>query len=598
MLRFAQVVPACLFLIVLFILACASPAAEPLPTVELTLPPPAAPSDSADAEPAADTDADKTLTLLYWQAPSLVNSYLSGGTKDTDAGAVTLEPLAHLNPDGQPTPALAAEIPTVENGDVAPDGRSITWRIKEGLLWSDGSRMTAGDVVFTWNYCVEEHTGCAARGSFRDVASVEALDDLTVKITFATPTPYPYGPFVGAGNPIISRVQFADCIGEPAGGCDAENHGPLGTGPYRVTGLTPNERAEYERNPHYRGPEPYFDRVVIQGGGEAVDAARAVLEEGAADFAWNLQIEPETLSEMAAAGDGAVVTAFSSTVERIVINHTNPDPALGDNRSEYLDGDNAHPFLSFLPIRQAMSMAIDRNAISERLYGFAGRPTCNLVDGPPQYVSTANDDCLTPDVAGAIRLLDGVGVLDTDGDGIREYQGVPLRIVYQTSTNDVRQATQEMARDWWREIGIEAELVHHDASVFFGGDPFDDKEASLRRFYADVQMYATGVGIDAPSSLSNWLCDRIPTPEDHWGGSNVARYCNPEYDRLHRRLEGLSGGAERVSLTRQLNDIVVQDYAQIPLVNRGNVSAHLNTLRGVRINGWDSELWNIAEWRR
>ena len=571
--RLVKLAPACLLLLALSILACADTAPEP---------------------PAGD----KTLTLLYWQAPTLVNAYLSGGTKDTDAAAVTLEPLANLNPDGQPTPALAIEIPTGDNGGVAPDGRSITWRLKEGLLWSDGSSMTAHDVVFTWNYCMAEDTGCTSKAFFQDVASVEATDDRTVKITFTAPTPYPYGPFVGAGNPIISRTQFADCIGEPARGCDTENRAPLGTGPYRVAGFTPNELAEYERNPHYRGPEPYFDQVVIRGGGEAVDAARAVLEQGAADFAWNLQIEPGTLSAMEAAGHGKVVAAFSSSVERITINHTNPDPALGDDRSEYLNGENPHPFLSFLPIRQAMSLAIDRRVISESLYGFAGRPTCNLVAGPPQYVSTANDDCLAQDIAGAIRWLDREGVVDTDGDGIREYQGIPLRLAYQTSTNTVRQATQELVQGWWREIGIEAELVHHDASLFFGGDPVANPDASFRRFFADVQMFTTGVGIDAPLSLSGWLCDRIPTGEDGWGGSNIARYCNPEYDRLHQGLEGLPDGPQRVNLTKQLNDLVVQDYAEIPLVNRGSVSAHLNTLQGVRINGWDSELWNIAEWRR
>ena len=86
-------------------------------------------------------------------------------------------------------------------------------------------------------------------------------------------------------------------------------------------------------------------------------------------------------------------------------------PALGDDRSEYLDGQNPHPFLTFTPIPQAMSMSIDRGLISEQLYGFAGEPTCNVIAGPPNYVSTANDRCLTQDIEGADRLLDDNGVL-------------------------------------------------------------------------------------------------------------------------------------------------------------------------------------------
>ena len=543
-------------------------------------------------------DEEKVLTILYWQAPTLPGSYLSAGIKDVDAGAVTLEPLAKYDPDGKLVPALASEIPTLENGGVSEDLMSITWRLKEGLKWSDGSDMTAEDVVFSWRYCVDEETGCTSESSFDGIASVQAIDDLTVKIAFEAPTPYPYQAFVGAGTPIISRAQFADCIGAAATACHEQNAAPLGTGPYRIIEFKTNEEAVYERNPYYRGDAPYFDRVVIKGGGDAISAARAVMEMGEADYAWNLQVDPEVLSEMQEDGQGKIVSAFSSLVERIVVNQTNPDPGLGDDRSEYLDGQNPHPFLAFEPIRRAMSMAIDRGRISEDLYGFAGEPACNLITGPPSYVSSANDGCLSQDIEGANGLLDDSGVFDTDGDGVREYNGVPLRIAYQTSTNAIRQDTQALVRGWWREIGIETELVHHDASVFFGGDPVADKEASYRRFFLDVQMYASGTGIDPQEALSGPLCKHIPTRENNWSLGNVARSCNPEYDRLFAQLEQTRIGPEREALVKQLHDIDVQGYYEIPLVNRGAVSAHLNTLQGVRINGWDSEMWNMAEWRR
>ena len=544
------------------------------------------------------TEEEKVLTLLYWQAPSLPSPYLSGGFKDRDAAAVTLEPLAKYDPEGKLVPALAAEVPTLENGGFAQDLMSITWKLKEGLKWSDGSDVTAEDVVFTWRYCVDEETGCTSESSFDGIASAEAVDDLSVEITFEAPTPYPYSAFVSTGAPIISRAQFGECVGAAAATCDAQNTAPLGTGPYRIIDFKVNDEAVYERNPFYRGEAPYFDRVVLKGGGDAVSAARAVLENGEADYAWNAQVEPEILAGMEEQGRGKVVSAFASLVERIVVNQTNPDPEMGDDRSEYQDGKNPHPFLSFRPIRQAMSMVIDRGRISEGLYGFAGEPTCNLVTGPPSYVSTANDGCLSQDIEGAKKLLDDNGVVDTDGDGVREYEGVPLRIRYQTSTNSIRQDTQALVSDWWREIGIETELVDHDASVFFGGDPVDDREASYRRFFADVQMYASGTGIDPQESLSGLLCKHIPTREDTWSLGNVARACNPEYDGVFARLEQTGTGPEREALVRELNDIHVQGYVEIPLVNRGYVSAHLNSLKGVRINGWDSELWNIAEWRR
>ncbi len=556
------------------------------------------PTSTPSPAPTPTPSPPKTLTILYWQAPTVPSAYLSSGNKDTDASAVTLEPLAKYDPDGNLVPALAAEIPTLENGGVSDDLTSITWTLREGLRWSDGSAMTAEDAVFTWRYCTDEATGCTAEAAFDGVASVEAVDERTVRIEFEAPAPYPYEAFVGTGAPIISRAQFADCVGAAASGCHAQNNAPLGTGPYRIIGFTPGEEAVYERNPFHWGAAPYFDRVRIIGGGDAASAARAVLESGEADYAWNLQIDPRLLAEMEAGGRGKVVSAFSSVVERVVLNQTNPDPALGGDRSEYLDGENPHPFLSFHPIREAMSLAIDRERIASELYGFAGKPACSLIVGPPKYVSTANDACLAQDIAGANALLDANGVLDTDGDGVRERNGAPLRVVYQTSTNAIRQATQEMIGGWWREIGVETEIIHHDASTFFGGDPVADKEASLRRFFADVQMYASGSGIDPQGTLSEFLCKHIPTRENNWAQPNFARSCDSAYDALFERLEQTQAGPEREALIKQLSDLHVLSYYQIPLVNRGTVAAHANTLQGVRINGWDSDMWNIAEWRR
>ena len=292
-------------------------------------------------------DEGEVLTILYWQASSLPSAYLSGGTKDRDASAITLEPLANFNPDGAMVPKLAAEIPTIENGGIAEDLMSITWTLKQGVKWSDGSDLTAEDVVFTWQYCTDEATGCTSSAAFLGIDAVEALDARTIKITFDLPSPYPFNAFVGAGTPIISSAQFADCIGAAAQTCNEQNTTPLGTGPYRIIDFKVNDVAVYERNPYYRGEPAYFDKVVFKGGGDAASAARAVLETGEADYAWNLQVEPDILRDMEAAGLGIVVAAFAGNVERILVNQTNPDPELGEDRSVYMDGDNPHPFLSF-----------------------------------------------------------------------------------------------------------------------------------------------------------------------------------------------------------------------------------------------------------
>ena len=139
---------------------------------------------------------EEALNILYWQAPSVPSAYHSGGTKDIDAAAITLEPLARYDPDGNIVAALATSVPTIENGGVSQDLMSITWTLKKGLKWSDGSDFTADDVRFTWLYCTDSDTGCTGESSFDGIAGVEVIDSETVKITFDAPTPYPYAAFV------------------------------------------------------------------------------------------------------------------------------------------------------------------------------------------------------------------------------------------------------------------------------------------------------------------------------------------------------------------------------------------------------------------
>jgi peptide/nickel transport system substrate-binding protein len=255
-------------------------------------------------------------------------------------------------------------------------------------------------------------------------------------------------------------------------------------------------------------------------------------------------------------------------------------------------------------VQKAMSMAIDRNSIATQLYGFAGKATCNVLPAPANYASTSNNDCLVQDIDGANALLDEAGIVDSDGDGVREKDGVPLSVIYQTSTNSVRQKTQALIKQWWEQIGIEVELKNIDAAVFFGGDP--NSPDTYGKFYTDVEMYTNGSsGTDPQSYLSSWLTSEISNSSNNWLGNNVPRWYNEDYDALFEELTITPVGARREEIAKELNDLMVipdiengRPAAMIPLVHRGSVSAHVNTLLGVRINAWDTEMWNIADWTR
>ncbi|GAA5065752.1 peptide ABC transporter substrate-binding protein [Roseibacterium beibuensis] len=551
---------------------------------------------AAVAQEGAERGSSGHLNIIYWQAPSTLNPYLSGGTKEVESASLVLESLARFNENGEMEPWLAESIPTIENGGVAEDLTSITWTIAEGVTWSDGTALTPADFIFTWEYCTHPEGGCAQASYFDGVASVEALDDRTVRVNFEEATPFPYTAFVGSESPVIQAAQFAECLGARAPECTEANFGPIGTGPFVVTDFRPNDVIEFVANENFRFPDrPYFASVTFKGGGDAAAAARSVLETGEFDYAWNLQIDPTILAEMEANGLGTVVTAFGTSVERLHMNQFNPDPALGDIRSTAEAG--PHPFLTNPIIGQAMSMAIDRALLVEIGYGAGGQPTCNVLPAPEAYASTANDGCLVQDIDGANALLDEAGIVDTDGDGIREYEGTPLRVLYQTSTNAVRQDTQALVKQWWAEIGIDAELRNIDASVFFGGDP--GSPDTFQKFYADVEMYTNNfAGVDPQAYMANWACDEIPSPETQWQGSNIQRFCSEEYDALIAEMAMTADLAERGRIAMMQNDMLVQSYSIIPLIHRGGVSAHANTLGGIRMSDWDSELWNIMDWYR
>ncbi len=542
----------------------------------------------------AERGADGQVNLLYWQAPSTMNPFLSGGTKEVEASSMVIEPLARFDETGAIQPWLVTEIPSVANGGISEDLKQITWTLKDGVMWSDGTAFTSADVKFTYEYCTHPEGGCAQATKFEGISSIETPDDLTVVINFTDPTPYPFTAFGGAESPVLQKAQFEACIGAAAPTCTEQNFNPIGTGAFVVDEFRPNDVITLSANPNYRDPaKPAFAKVNFKGGGDAVSAARAVLETGEMDYGWNLQVAPDVIGPMAEAGLGVVMSSFGPSVERIMLNNTNPDPALGPDERGVI---KPHPFLQDPAVYNAMSLAIDRVLLAEVGYGAAGQVTCNWIPAPASYNSDTFT-CDVQDIAGANAMLDAAGIMDTDGDGIREKDGVPLKVLYQTSTNSIRQDYQALIKDWWSQIGIETELRNIDASVFFGGDA--GSPDTFQKFFADVEMYTnTFSGTDPQAYLGNLLCDKAPSPASQWQGENISRFCMEEYDALYAKLAQTSDLDERASIGRQLNDMAVENGAMIPLTHRGDVSARANSLGGIKMNSWDSELWNIADWYR
>ncbi|MDF3853298.1 peptide ABC transporter substrate-binding protein [Paracoccus sp. P2] len=543
----------------------------------------------------AERGSDGQVNVIMWQAPSTMNPYLSAGTKDIIAGSVVLEPLASFTPEGEVVPRLAAEIPSVENGGISEDLKTVIWKLQPGIKWSDGTPFTADDVAFTAEYCMNPQGGCAQLAKFEGVEKVEAVDELTVRVTFVSPRPDPFSAFVGAQSPILQKAQFQNCLGEAAPTCTEQNFNPIGTGAFVVREFRTNDVISFAANPEYRDPaKPAFATLLMKGGGDAAAAARAVLETGEFDYAWNTQLSPDVIAGMEAAGKGKNAAAFGSLVERIHVNLTDPSSSLPEGERSTIK--HPHPILTDPAVRKALSMAIDRQLLTEIGYGPAGQPTCNLVPAPAAWASE-NTECLTQDIEAAKALLDEAGWTVGAG-GIREKDGKRLTLLFQTSVNAVRQDFQALIKQWWSEIGVETELKVVDPSVFFGGDA--GSPDTFQKFYADVEMYANNFeGSNPEPYLARQTCDKAPGPENQWQGENTSRYCDPEYDRLIGEMTQIVDPAERGAMGRRLNEMLTRDSnAIIPLVYRGTTSAVSNALGGVKLNAWDSELWNVADWHR
>lgn len=538
------------------------------------------------------------LTLLYWQFPDHLNPYLAGATP-LDPSALVLEPLARYDEGGQLIPWLAESIPTVEAGDLAADGTSITWKLRNDVFWSDGNPLTAEDVVFTADFCRNPENECVQAPLFAMVEAVELVDPLTVTIRFSEPQADPYLPFVGVASPVLQKVQYEACLQDTVEGCEKTNRKPVGTGPYVVSDFNKGKTAVFTPSEFFRDPfRPYFGEITISSDYNATTAASVVLEKGEADFAWNVQVEPQILHQLAQQGVGHVETTYGSCVERLTVNLTNPDPTLGELPSVWsAEAPNPHPFLTETAVRQALSLAIDRQALINQVYGSSSQISCNIVPAPGPFASPNNSSCFSPNANAANALLDEAGIRDLNGDGVRESNGIALRVLLQAATSPAQQAIQRQIQNAWAAIGVATDLKDLPAEELFNTQP--DAENSYTRFTADVVLFTDCFGGTNPSDyMQQWTCAEIPTPANKWQGRNVARYCNPAYDDLAAQLAAATSRDQQAQLVQQLNDLLVQEGIVIPLVQRGIVSVHANNLLGVRPNTWDSDLWNIGDWVR
>ncbi len=531
------------------------------------------------------------LQVLWWQAPTLLNPHFAVGTKDQDGSRAFYEPLASFDPDGNVAPVLAAEIPSLQNGLLARDGRSVIWKLKRDVAWHDGKPFTADDVVFNWEYAADPATAAVTIGSYRDIERVEKLDSHTVKVVFNKPTPFWSDAFCGVRGMIIPKHLFDPYRG--AKSREAPNNiKPVGTGPYRYVDFKPGDIIRAEINPNYHvSNRPFFNTFELKGGGDAVSAARAVLQTGEYDYAWNLQVEDDILKRLEQGGKGRADIVTGGNIEHIQLNNTDPWTEVDGERSSIK---TTHPFLTDPAVRQALNLLVDRASVQEQIYGRTGIATANFLNAPPRFVS--KNTRWEFNIEKANQILDAAG-WKRGPDGIRAKDGKKLKIVYQTSINAARQKNQAIVKQACAKAGVDVELKSVVASVFFSSDPANPD--TYTHFYTDIQMYTTTMTQPDPEFFMNQFTSwEIASKANKWQGRNITRWRNEEYDRVFKAAETELDPVKRAALFVKMNDLAIQHVVVIPVVFRPRVAGISLKLRDVAQSGWDSDFWHLPYWHR
>jgi peptide/nickel transport system substrate-binding protein len=532
------------------------------------------------------------LGLLWWQAPTILNAHLAVGVKDADASRVVYEPLAAFNREGEFVPILAAAIPSLDNGGLSRDGTVVTWHLKQGVVWHDGHPFTADDVIFTWEYAADPATAAVSSGSYQKIKRIDKLNEHAVKVVFNAPSPFWYDAFFGGRGHILPRHLMAPYQGQNSRHAPY-NLKPVGTGPYKIVEFKVGDVVRYAINPHYHvANRPFFDAVEIKGGGDAASAARAVIQTGEFDFAWNLQVEKDVLERIARQGSRGRVHIFPGAgVEHLQLNRTDPWTEVDGERSSLKV---PHPFLTDPLVRQACNVLVDRLTVAEQLYGPSGQATANFIDSPRPFQSPHTRWQF--DLEKAAHLLDQAG-WKRGTDGIRVKDGQRLKMLYQTSVNPVRQKTQAIVKKGFEQVGIEVELKAVNAGIFFSSDPGNHDSAS--HFHADLQMYTVTPGAPDPQThLRQFVSWEVASKANNWSGHNVVRWVNAEYDRLWKQAEHELDPVQRATLFIRMNDLLIENVVIIPIVRRHEVVAVSHALQGMELTTWDSCLWDLAYWHR
>ncbi len=553
-------------------------AAAPLPT---ETPLPTAVIDTSGGE----VQRGGTVVYVIPEEPANLNQFLADAAIVRQVADAVVEGLVDVNADGEYFAELAAEMPTLQNGGISEDYLTITWKLKPGLKWNDGTPITSDDVKFTWEAVSNPESGAIQTGGFGLIDSIETPDDLTAIVHYKELYVAYLGQFRWG---IIPR----HAAGEPADMLNWDwNRNPVGAGPFMVDEWAAGDHITLTPNPYYREEgKPYLDRIIFRVV-PAYDAQLALMMQGEA----HVQLWP-----------GESKSVWDQMMNGVAEQQLVPgiwNMAMDFNLSKPFDDDPGpqppHPSLGDLRVRQAIAHGIDYDYIIQDVMEGDVAPSSS----PFEYgwYKCEMERPYPYDPAKAQQLLDEAGWTDENGDGIREChgcpygeEGEPLRLQLMGYTNfPPLDRTEEAIVEQMKAIGIEMYIQNEDFSVIFGG--WSDR-APRKTGDFDIMIYDRGFDQDPHTYVAtHWASDQIPSA-DLPDGANWYRWQNEAADEAIKTAGSTPDQAVRKAaycdLAEEINKDVVGVYIYLFKDGYGfNKKVH-----GYTVSTWGSLSWDVANW--
>ncbi len=519
-----------------------------------------------------------TLTFALWQEPETLNPYYGTQTVSGLVSEIAVEGLLSVDTDGNYIPQLAAQVPSLQNGQVklSSDGKKmdVTYTLKSGVLWSNGKPFTSADVKFTWQTIMKDPK-VTSREGYDKIDSIDTLNDTTVVVHYKEI----YAPFATRFGWILPKhllESFEDMSKSEYG------RRPLGTGPFMITEFVGGDHITAERNANYRVKDkPLLDRIIFKSVPSS-EVAIAQLKAGEVDGMWNI-LEAQ-VPDLERDQNLRIVSVIAPDIERLVFHLA--------KRADPAHPNVPHPVLGDIAMRHALLLATPKQQIIDKLlFGKVKAASSPLSQGwavPKDLVQEGYDP------AKAKQLLDQAGWLPGP-DGIRMKSGNRAKLEINTTTgNKTREQTEQILVDEWKAIGVELTIKNYPSAVLFG--PWA-QNGPRKKGNFDVYLYTTNASIDPHNHLNqHFNCANIPQPSNNGAGFNYWRFCNKDVDDFLAKAGSSVDQSERAKFYAQVLKIVNDNYLSAWLYTRANIDAFRANVGGYRGNTWDNITWSAEDW--